>query len=93
MIGFAAALVVGDRVELREGGYACVVEVLSARLVRIRDTTGRARKCATNQLSYCPEPAVIRRGAARIQRSWRDAGLRRRLGLMPLHGRRADAAG
>lgn len=91
MIGFAGALAVGDRVELREGGYACVIDVIDPQRVRIRDATGRLRACSTNQLSYCPEPDAIRRGVERIQRSWFDARLRRQLGLMPLHGVRPDA--
>lgn len=84
-------LQVGDRVELNAGGHARIVEIISDRQVRVQDDGGRLRYCWQWQVYYCPEPKTIAKGLRRIQRSWHDERLRRRLGLSPVNGVRAHA--
>lgn len=88
---FVPPLAVGDRVEINAGGYGRVVEIVSDRQVRVQDTSGRLRYFWAWQVFYCPEPQVIAAGIKRIQRSWHNDWLRRKLGLSPMQRERVHA--
>lgn len=86
---FVPPLAIGDRVELNDGGYARVVEIVSETRIRVKDGDGKERCLCAWHMYYCPEPQVIANGLERIQRSWHNAWLRNKLGLSPMHGGRA----